>query len=174
MNKEILVEIIREASKLGRLISGKELEEKPLKLKASKIEEIIDELKMDEKTKDIDMIRGKVEVYFYSKDYISNTYRDVLYNLKEKNIEETIVELVRMESKLYPRPTSLETFKLNPFNRKDIDYLLEKILTTKEYTDIKSVEASNGARYLFSDIYMVLGHAKGLCEWVEVGQFENP
>ena len=120
------------------------------------------------------MIRGKVEVYFYSKDYISNTYRDVLYNLKEKNIEETIVELVRMESKLYPRPTSLETFKLNPFNRKDIDYLLEKILTTKEYTDIKSVEASNGARYLFSDIYMVLGHAKGLCEWVEVGQFENP
>lgn len=27
MNKEILVEIIREASKLGRLISGKELEE---------------------------------------------------------------------------------------------------------------------------------------------------
>lgn len=72
------------------------------------------------------MIRGKVEVYFYSKDYISNTYRDVLYNLKEKNIEETIVELVRMESKLYPRPTSLETFKLNPFNRKDIDYLLEK------------------------------------------------
>ena len=158
MNKEILVEIIREASKLGRLISGKELEEKALKLKASKIEKIIDELKIDEKTKDIDMIRGKVEVYFYSKDYISNTYRDVLYNLKEKNIEETIVELVRMESKLYPRPTSLETFKL----------------TTKEYTDIKSVEASNGARYLFSDIYMVLGHAKGLCEWVEVGQFENP
>ena len=42
MNKEILVEIIREASKLGRLISGKELEEKPLKLKASKIEKIID------------------------------------------------------------------------------------------------------------------------------------
>ena len=39
--------------------------------------------------------------------------------------------------------------------------------------DIKSVEASNGARYLFSDTYMVLGYAKGLCEWVEVGQFEK-
>ncbi|MGL5279781.1 MAG: hypothetical protein ACRC8M_12025 [Cetobacterium sp.] len=174
MNIEILAQSIRESSRLGKLISKNELEKEPLKIKASKIEKVIEELKSNEKTKDIDIIKGKEEIYFYSKDYISDTYRDVLYNLKEKNIEETIVELVRMESRIYPRPTSLEIFKLNPFNRKDIDDLIERILKNKEYTDIKSVEASNGAKYLFSDTYMMLGHATGLCEWVEVGQFENP
>ncbi|WP_407536716.1 hypothetical protein [Cetobacterium somerae] len=174
MNIEILAQSIREASKLGKLISKYELEREPLKIKASKIERVIEELKSSEKTKDIDIIRGKTEVYFYSKDYISNTYRDVLFNLKEKNIQEVIIDLVRKESQLYPRPTSLEIFKLSPFNRDDIEDLIDEIIKNKEYIDIKIVEASNGAKYLFSDTYMIFGHAKGLCEWVEVGQFENP
>lgn len=174
MNIEILAQSIREASKLGKLISKYELEKEPLKIKASKIERVIEELKNSEKTKDIDIIRGKTEVYFYSKDYISNTYRDVLFNLKEKNIQEVIIDLVRKESQLYPRPTSLEIFKLSPFNRDDIEDLIDEIIKNKEYIDIKIVEASNGAKYLFSDTYMIFGHAKGLCEWVEVGQFENP
>lgn len=174
MNIEILAQSIREASKLGKLISKYELEREPLKIKASKIERVIEELKNSEKTKDIDIIRGKTEVYFYSKDYISNTYRDVLFNLKEKNIQEVIIDLVRKESQLYPRPTSLEIFKLSPFNRDDIEDLIDEIIKNKEYIDIKIVEASNGAKYLFSDTYMIFGHAKGLCEWVEVGQSENP
>lgn len=174
MNIEILAQSIREASKLGKLISKYELEREPLKIKASKIERVIEELKNSEKTKDIDIIRGKTEVYFYSKDYISNTYRDVLFNLKEKNIQEVIIDLVRKESQLYPRPTSLEIFKLSPFNRDDIEDLIDEIIKNKEYIDIKIVEASNGAKYLFSDTYIIFGHAKGLCEWVEVGQFENP
>ncbi|MBC2854315.1 hypothetical protein [Cetobacterium sp. 2G large] len=174
MNIEILAQSIREASKLGKLISKYELEREPLKIKASKIERVIEELKNSEKTKDIDIIRGKTEVYFYSKDYISNAYRDVLFNLKEKNIQEVIIDLVRKESQLYPRPTSLEIFKLSPFNRDDIEDLIDEIIKNKEYIDIKIVEASNGAKYLFSDTYMIFGHAKGLCEWVEVGQFENP
>lgn len=174
MNIEILAQSIREASKLGKLISKYELEREPLKIKASKIERMIEELKSSEKTKDIDTIRGKTEVYFYSKDYISNTYRDVLFNLKEKNIQEVIIDLVRKESQLYPRPTSLEIFKLSPFNRDDIEDLIDEIIKNKEYIDIKIVEASNGAKYFFSDTYMIFGHAKGLCEWVEVGQFENP
>ncbi|MHA4986925.1 hypothetical protein [Cetobacterium somerae] len=174
MNIEILAQSIREASKLGKLISKYELEREPLKIKASKIERVIEELKNSEKTKDIDIIRGKTEVYFYSKDYISNTYRDVLFNLKEKNIQEVIIDLIRKESQLYPRPTSLEIFKLSPFNRDDIEDLIDEIIKNKEYIDIKIVEASNGAKYLFSDTYMIFGHAKGLCEWVEVGQFENP
>lgn len=84
MNIEILAQSIREASKLGKLISKYELEREPLKIKASKIERVIEELKNSEKTKETDIIRGKIEVYFYSKDYISNTYRDILFNLKEK------------------------------------------------------------------------------------------
>ena len=174
MNIEILAQSIRESSKLGKLISRDELEKEPLKIKASKIEKVIEELKDNEKTKDIDIIRGKVAVYFYSKDYISDTYRDVLFNLKEKNIQETIVELVRKESQLYPRATSLEIFKIPPFNRNDIEDLIQEILKNKEYIDIKIVEASNGTKYLFSDTYMIFSHAKGLCEWTEVGQFENP
>lgn len=173
MNIEILAQSIREASKLGKLISKYELEREPLKIKASKIERVIEELKNSEKTKETDIIRGKIEVYFYSKDYISNTYRDILFNLKEKNIQEVIIDLVRKESQLYPRPTSLEIFKRSLFNRDDIEDLIDEIIKNKEYIDIKIVEASNGAKYLFSDTYIIFGYAKGLCEWVEVGQFEN-
>lgn len=174
MNIEILIEFIRESSKMGRLIGKSDLEKEPLNIEASQIEKVIKKLKESESAKDIDIIIGKIEVYFYSKDYISNTYRDMLFNLKEKNIEEVIVEIVRNESKIYPRPTSLDIFRLAPFKRDDIDNLLEEILKNKKYMDIKIVQASNGAKYLYSDIHMTLGHAKGLCEWVEVGQFENP
>ncbi len=36
------------------------------------------------------------------------------------------------------------------------------------------MEASNGAIYLYSDRYMSVGKAQGLCEWIEVEQYENP
>lgn len=172
MMLDTLIEFIRESSKQGKLIVKNELEEGPLFIKASQIEKLIKELK--EKTEDIDIIKGKKEEYLYSKNYISNSYRDILFNLKEKNIEEVVVNIVREESKIYPRPTSLEVFKLAPFNIVDLEVLVKEILKNEKHMDIKIVKASNEARYFYSDLYMSLGHAKGLCEWVEVGQFENP
>ena len=86
MNIEILIEFIRESSKMGRLIGKSDLEKEPLNIEASQIEKVIKKLKESESAKDIDIIIGKIEVYFYSKDYISNTYRDMLFNLNLKHI----------------------------------------------------------------------------------------
>lgn len=167
-----LIDFIRESSKLGKLVTKNDLEKEPLHLKASQIEKMIKDLK--EKVEDIEIIDGKKDTYLYSKDYISNTYKDILLNLKEKNIKEVIINTVRQESHVYPRPTSLEIFKLAPFNVDDLEILIKEILEDENCIDIKIIKASNGARYFYSDLYMTLGHAKGLCEWVEVGQFENP
>lgn len=175
MEVKTLVEHIREFSRKGRLIKKSELEREPINLKTSLVENFLEMLKKNEETSDINILIGKKEIYLYSKEYLSDGYRDLLFNLEERKIEDVVAEIVRNESKIYPRPTSIEIFKLSPFNMVDLDMniVIENVLKSGD-TDIKIIKASNGAKYLYSEKYMTLGHARGLCEWIEVGQFQNP
>lgn len=175
MEIKTLVEHIRESSRKGRLIKKSELEREPISLKGSHIDNFLEELKKSEEISDINVLNGEKEIYLYSKEYLSDGYRDLLFNLEERKIEDVVVEIVRNESKIYPRPTSIEIFKLAPFNTIDLDMniVLENVLKNGD-TDIKIIKASNGVKYLYSEKYMTLGHARGLCEWIEVGQFQNP
>ncbi|MBC2855125.1 hypothetical protein H3N56_01275 [Cetobacterium sp. 2A] len=176
MTKEKISNYIREISKQGKIVKKDELLKEPLSLEASKLEDILQEMSADEEFKDILKISEKDKEFFYSSEYVSDNYAELLVSLEEKNLVKTICEVVRRESKLYPRPTALNLFKLSPFKGTDeeLEKTLEEIEKNKEYEDVKTVSATNGVIYLYSDLYMTKPHARGLCEWVEVEQFQNP
>ena len=60
------------------------------------------------------------------------------------------------------------------FSESQIEAALTLIKQKPEYQDIQQVKASNDALYLFSNLFITYGHAKGLSEWIEVEQFDNP
>jgi hypothetical protein len=63
-------------------------------------------------------------------------------------------------------------FGLDPIK---LDGYIDKLLANKpEYADIKIVLASNGAGYLYSDLFLEEALAKAQAEWNEVGRWDNP
>ncbi len=87
----------------------------------------------------------------------------------------TIVETVREESRIYPRPTKVEVFKEPVFNINsgELWTYVEQIVEQEEFGDIQLIQASTGVHYLYSTQYLDADHAKSLIEWEEVERFRN-
>ncbi|MFC2015212.1 hypothetical protein ACFLUP_04395 [Chloroflexota bacterium] len=114
-------------------------------------------------------------VYIFSETYISRSYANILVLAEVNDPCSTIASTVRDEARIYPRVTIIEYFK-NPVFNINSDKLEEYIASTlerPEFKDVKLIEASTGARYLYSDLYMNEELARSQIEWQEVDQFEN-
>jgi hypothetical protein len=125
---------------------------------------------------DIKFMQGALDGYFFSEASMTSAYAIHLFRLAERDPVRLIADTTRDESRLYPRPTLLDTFLLQPFfmAQADLDAALETLLASEEYQDIRSVSASNGERFLYSLKYLSPGHAEALAEWAAVGEKENP
>ncbi len=119
---------------------------------------------------------GRAETYFFSDLYMTRAYAAYLYRLAEKDLVGLVVETVREDSRLYPRPTPLDFFRGPPFTlaQDQLDDILTRIRERGDCRDIRESRASNGARYLYSTLHLTVAHAEALTEWNEVGQAENP
>jgi hypothetical protein len=176
--RDTLVGRIREASDGGRLCPLPELAtllgEQPNggvnALAAAK------ELLAEGAPEDIKFMQGKLDGYYFSESSMTSAYAIHLFRLAERDPVRLIADTTRDESRIYPRPTLLDTFLLQPFLMApaELDAALEKLQESAEYQDIKSVSASNGERFLYSLDYLSPGHAVALAEWSAVGEKENP
>ncbi len=115
-------------------------------------------------------------LFLYSEKFISDSYASILLRAEENDPCATIASTVRDESKTYPRPTSVMFFKAQVFNISpdELDAQVLKTLERPEFNDIKLIDASTGARYLYSNLYLTEDHARSLVEWEEVGKQQNP
>lgn len=125
---------------------------------------------------DLKRMDGGEETYFFSDLGMTPTYAAFLFRLEEKDLVGLIVETVREDSRLYPRPTPLDFFRGPPFGlgTGQLEDVLGRIREREDCRDIRESRASNGARYLYSTLHLSPEHAEGLTEWNEVGQAENP
>lgn len=125
---------------------------------------------------DLKRMDGRAETYFFSDLYMTRAYASYLYRLAEKDLVGLVVETVREDSRLYPRPTPLDFFRGPPFTlaQDQLDDILTRIREREDCRDIRECRASNGARYLYSTLHLTVAHAEALTEWNEVGQAENP
>lgn len=125
---------------------------------------------------DLKRMDGREETYFFSELGMTRAYAAYLFRLEEKDLVGLVVETVREESRLYPRPTPLDFFKGQPFGfaQDQLDDVLARIRERGDCGDIRESRASNGARYLYSTLHLTVAHAESLTEWNEVGQAENP
>lgn len=141
------------------------------------IETFITEMLKDENYKDINTISVPTgALYLYSETYITRNYAKILSLAEGNDPLKIIVKTVREESNMYPRPTNFDFFK-EPIFKIDPDNLetyISQVLKEEIFDDIKFIQASTGARYLYSSLHMNEKHARSLAEWNELKDYENP
>jgi hypothetical protein len=173
---EILYEIIAENSREIKLTKRSDFLEEPASLQEEEVEEKINELMDVKDYQDIIRIKGKKDDYLFSEEYIDKNYGEILIKLEDNDLLTLMVDTVRRESKIYPRPTDIRLFKKAPFNftADTLEKVKGELQKHEEFQDIKEQKASNGAVYLYSDKFLQHKQAKSLTEWVEVLQRQMP
>lgn len=172
----IVADYIRQCSVAGELVHDQCFLAPPYSLDAATIEELFDHMAASDECADILSISNGEERYYYSDQSMSHNYARILLFTHEQDACKTIADTVRFECQTYPRPYKVHMLTLPPysFDQEKIDSALRFFSQSDSYKDIRTVVASNDEPYLFSERFMSYGKAKGLCEWIEVEQYENP
>ena len=138
------------SSKLTRFES---LETLAPDVRPGEIEGILQAIKQD--SSDIRSLPGRDgEEYLFCIRYMTENYARMLARVGANDPCYTILETVREESRVYPRPTNVELFKYGMFSidREKLDEYVEKVL--KDNDDINGYRSSTGNVYLYSTSYL--------------------
>jgi hypothetical protein len=144
----------------------------------SELSLLIKEISGDERYQDIKCLSvpNKGD-YYYSGKYITAHYAEILARAQADDPCAQIAATVREDSKIYPRATSV-LYLTDPvfgLQAEKLDEYIDKLLANEHgYADIKLVIASNGAGYLYSNLFLEEAMAKAQAEWNEVGRWDNP
>jgi hypothetical protein len=112
---------------------------------------------------------------YYSAQFITQAYAAILLR-KLGDPLRLIAEVVRENSKVYPRPVPADMFTMPPFDltERAIAGYLRKMKADKAYQDIVQIKTSTARKFLFSSNHLEKAHASLLAEWFDVGQGNNP
>jgi ribosome-interacting GTPase 1 len=173
---KVIVDYIRVNSAKGKFIKESDLLSEPISLEESNINEYISSIKSSTEYLDIVELNGKQQKYIYSNKEMTENYAKMIFRIEENDLLNLIVETIRRDSKIYPKPTPMHIFTNHPFNFSDnmLNSMFKQIVEEEDYKDIEKTVASNGAVYLFSNKHLTRDHAEALTEWIEVLRFENP
>ena len=170
-----LANAIRQCSKEGELLATSTLYDAPYSLTEEDIAQLETALKSDEFI-DIAHLSLNGEDYYYSDEFMSDNFAQLQLLNRHADICTAIAGVVRFECETYPRPLKQSMLMSEPFKytASEIEDALTLMKTHPDFQDIQQVLASNDAPYLFSNTLMSYGKARGLTEWIEVEQHENP
>lgn len=141
----------------------------------------LDELGLDEplpepEVTDVVVLYGKSGTYLYSKPIMSHSYAHALFNTAEGDDLATFADVVRTESRVYPRPVAAADFLNQPYlwSASKVAGLYERCLSEEAYADIETTNTSLGETYFYSTRHLSPAQAKALAEWYGVEKFRNP
>ena len=174
--ESIVADFIRQHSASGQLVARSVFLQPPYSVPEDDLCALLDALCQDAKNADITRVQGAEDVYFYSTQTMTANYAGMCVQVVENDICRAIAEAVRFDGRTYPRPYKVAMLMQPPysFDSQQIAAALTAMETHPDYADIRSVESSNAEPYLFSERFMSYGKAYGLCEWLEVEQYQNP
>ena len=174
--ESIVADFIRQHSASGQLVGRSVFLQPPYSVPETDLSVLLDVLCQDAINADITRVQGAEDVYFYSTQTMTANYADMCVQVVENDICRAIAEAVRFDCRTYPRPYKVAMLGQSPYHfaPQQIAAALTAMETHPDYADIRVVEASNAEPYLFSERFMRYGKAYGLCEWLEVEQYQNP
>ncbi|MGQ3662493.1 YdhW family putative oxidoreductase system protein [Citrobacter braakii] len=174
--ESIVADFIRQHSASGQLVARSVFLLPPYSVPETDLSALLDVLGQDANGADITCVQGAEEAYFYSTQTMTANYADMCVQVVENDICRAIAEAVRFDCRTYPRPYKIAMLTQPPyrFESQQIAAALTAMETHPDYADIRTVESSNAEPYLFSERFMSYGKAYGLCEWLEVEQYQNP
>jgi len=119
---------------------------------------------------DITSVQGTKDVYYFSDRHMSPAFAKLTVRLEENNLLEMLVEQVRDDSRIYPRPTPARQFYNAPYRieKEQLATLFTSLKAEEEYADIEFFETTNGAQYLASRKFMHPDQAKAMAQLQEV------
>jgi hypothetical protein len=176
-----IAKIIREKSETGQLVQLEEMLKKMAEHglpksetsgRGASLEAILTEVVKE--NEDLKKVSGKNRVpHYYSSLSLSDTYAGILIRKEENSL---IAEIVRENSKIYPRPVPIDIFRESPFDLAQDEILesMRRMGQDPEYQDIAQTITSIGTIFLFSSRHLDPVYASTLAEWVDVGQVNNP
>jgi len=178
-----ILKIIRDRSKTGRLVRAEEILTDLKGQLLLELEDIEQKTHLENMLKqglqenpDLREISGRNGIpYYYSAQSLSETYAGILVR-KSENPLWLIADVVRENSRLYPRPVPFDSFREPPFGLtpEEIAECLASMGQQKEYQDIAQTITSIGTLFLYSRQYLEPDHAFTLAEWLDVGQVNSP
>ena len=174
--ESIVADFIRQHSASGQLVARSVFLLPPYSVPETDLSALLDVLGQDANGADITCVQGAEEAYFYSTQTMTANYADMCVQVVENDICRAIAEAVRFDCRTYPRPYKVAMLTQPPyrFESQQNAAALTTMDTHPDYADIRTVESSNAEPYLFSERFMSYGKAYGLCEWLEVEQYQNP
>ncbi len=116
------------------------------------------------------------ELYLYCDAHITEKYATMLVKSAVSDACQTIVDTVREESRLYPRPTKVSAFASQVYGipPTTLHPCIVRVLNSTEYADIrKLVHPETEAEYLYSNLHMTEEQAVALMKWMEDGRKPN-
>jgi len=165
-------ELIRAESRAGGLTDPAVIAKEPFSFDDEELAEAMNALDQDEAYADI--VRTADErsgaEYLHSTTFLTVAYAKLAIRARANDPAYLIVQTVRENSEIYPKPTSLEFFELEPFGLKAEDILtyVKAILADEACKDIRTATVTNGMDYLYSDKFLSAGQAQAMAQWVEV------
>ena len=120
-------------------------------------------------------LTGEYTYYLYDQSVMTDAYANWSFLAAEDNKIVTFTNIVREESRIYPRPMPATSLQNPPFNMtaEEVVQTFNQIVETGIAPDIQQTEASNGDIYYFSTDYLTRGYAKSLAEWASVERWMN-
>jgi len=175
--------IIRQCSEEGRLIAEDEilvcaenqcLLTSPPADRSEEVKNILDSLA--KKSGDVHkLIAQDGTRRFYSSQFMTEAYAVILLQ-KQGDPLQLIAEIVRQNSRVYPRPVPLDIFTRPPFDLAEQEIIdnIKQMTTDKTYCDIRLITTSTSRDFLYSTLHLEPAHASLLAEWLDVGRANNP
>lgn len=141
----------------------------------------LDELSLDDplpepEVVDIVLLRGKTGTYLYSKPLMSHSYAHALFNTAEGDDLATFADVIRTESRVYPRPVAASDFLNQPYlwPASKVAGLYERAIADEAYADIELTTTSLNESFFYSTRHLSAAQGKALAEWYGVEKFRNP
>ncbi len=127
-------------------------------------------------TADIAVLQGAKSRYLYSTDFMTDSFAHWSYLALEDDKVATFVDIVREESRVYPRPMVYRALLNDPFDMTEDEVLdcWKTVQESEKFPDIASCSASNGDAYFYSSDYLSEAQAKALAEYYSVERWMNP
>ncbi len=162
-----IADYVRRCSQEHRLASRSEIRQSPLSISEDQLDGFLEAAEGQE---DIRSVQGTKDSYYFSDTYISPAFAKLKVRLEENNLLEMLVEQVRDDSRIYPRPTPARQFYNTPYSieKEQLVTLLASLKADEEYSDIELFETTNGAQYLASREFMHPDQAKAMAQLQEV------
>lgn len=147
-------------------------------VKPVKICSLLNEMQSQLQYRDIKNVSAfSGELYLYCDQHITDKYAALLVRSAVSDASRTIVETVREESRVYPRPTKVSLFTSQVFGipASTLQPCIVRVLNSPEYSDIrKLVHPATEAEYLYSTLHLNEENAYSLMKWLEEGNHAEP